>query len=391
MSGLPDLWPSGLASSVTSEILGSVLSWLGSGVSWLVGHVVGAALASTTAVDVTGPAWKGAADALLPVGGLLVLPLLGVATVGAVLRQDARRLARTWAVGLPAATLGGAVAVALTALGVQVADALCRLIEGSLAPNLGAAYGKALAATVSAGPPGAATAVVLVVFLLGAVALWLELVLRAAAVQLAVLFLPLGLAGLVWPATAHWAKRLAEVLGALLLSKVVVVAALCLGARAIGRGTSVDDALTASAILLLAAFAPFSLFKLIPLAEGAAIAHFQGLSRQPLRAVTRVGGAAAGRAAGIDAGNPFSAPVAPAAQSGSGASPAGPTPWSTLLNRHLPAPAGGWTPQDRLGPAAPPVGAPPVSSPSEAPSPGRAASPPAPASVPAPTRSAGGG
>ena len=51
--------------------------------------------------------------------------------------------------------------------------------------------------------------------------------------------MPLALAGLVWPATAHWAKRLIEVLVALLLMKPVIVGALCLGA---GRVVDVGDA-----------------------------------------------------------------------------------------------------------------------------------------------------
>ena len=67
----------------------------------------------------------------------------------------------------------------------------------------------------------------LLVSLLIAVAafvLWLELLIRAAAVYVAVLFLPLALATLVWPAVSHWCRRLVETLAALILSKFVIVA-----------------------------------------------------------------------------------------------------------------------------------------------------------------------
>jgi hypothetical protein len=124
--------------------------------------------------------------------------------------------------------------------------------------------------------------------IVGGLLIWLELALRSAAIELAVFFMPLALSGLVWPATAHWAKRLAEVLGALLLAKPVVVGALCLGANALTSAEAgASSVVTGSAILLLAAFAPVALLKLVPIAEVSAIGHLQDVSRQPLRAAER--------------------------------------------------------------------------------------------------------
>ena len=68
-----------------------------------------------------------------------------------------------------------------------------------------------------------------------ALVLWLELVVRAAAVSVAVLFLPLALAALVWPSVAHWCRRLADTLVALVLSKFVIAAVLSLAAGAARR------------------------------------------------------------------------------------------------------------------------------------------------------------
>ncbi len=67
--------------------------------------------------------------------------------------------------------------------------------------------------------------------------LWMELLIRAAAVYVAVLFLPLALATLVWPAVAHWCRRLVETLAALILSKFVIVATLSLAAGAVASGS----------------------------------------------------------------------------------------------------------------------------------------------------------
>ena len=50
----------------------------------------------------------------------------------------------------------------------------------------------------------------------GAFLIFLELLIRDAAIYVSVLFLPLVFAGLVWPAAAHWSKRLVETLVAII-------------------------------------------------------------------------------------------------------------------------------------------------------------------------------
>ena len=122
------------------------------------------------------------------------------------------------------------------------------------------------------------------VVVLAGLLLWVELVLRAAAIYVAVLFLPLALAAFIWPVTAHWSRRLAETLAALVLSKFVVVAVLALGFYAFQSGAlgqSVGGGLVPGAsLLLLAAFAPYVLLRLVPLAEAGALAHMEGVSRR---------------------------------------------------------------------------------------------------------------
>ena len=59
---------------------------------------------------------------------------------------------------------------------------------------------------------------------------------RAAAIYVAVFFMPLALACYVWPATTAIAKRTVELLAALILSKFVIVATLTLGVAALHGG-----------------------------------------------------------------------------------------------------------------------------------------------------------
>jgi len=268
-------------------ILNGFSSWLADGASSLVTHVTQLISASTT-TDLT----PGTPGFFLPTGAMLqlttflVLPLLLVATIGAVLHQDMRRLVRTWAVALPGAMLAAGAAVELSAVGLQVTDALCQVVTHSVDPNMQGAYAniaKTLTGPVLSESPFLAF-LIATVFILGGMALWLELILRSAAIYLAVFFLPLALAGLVWPATAHWAKRMVETLVAVILSKFVIVVALSLAVRAVTTGSSADDVLAGGAIFLLASFAPFVLLRFAPIIEGAAISHLEGVSRRPVNA-----------------------------------------------------------------------------------------------------------
>jgi hypothetical protein len=126
--------------------------------------------------------------------------------------------------------------------------------------------------------------------------LWIQLLIRSAAIYVCVFFLPLVLAGLVWPATARWTKRLVETLIALILSKFVIVSIISLAVAAMGRplsesgGGGVGTVVGGASLLLLAAFSPFALFKLIPLAETSSIGHLEGMERRPAHAMQGGGG-----------------------------------------------------------------------------------------------------
>ena len=102
--------------------------------------------------------------------------------------------------------------------------------------------------------------------------MWLELLLRAAAVYVIVLMLPLAFAALVWPARRIWAVRAVEVLVALILSKFLIVAVLSLGGAALSESslTSVSGMLAAFVLLAMGTLAPWALLRLLPLGELAA-------------------------------------------------------------------------------------------------------------------------
>jgi hypothetical protein len=216
----------------------------------------------------------------------VVAPLLCAATIGPVLRQDLRRLVRVWGVGLPVALLVGLSGAQFTQLALGATDELCQLILGQSDAALGGSLRGLSTAMVVPGAPQLVAAVIAFLLIVGSVLLWLELVVRAAAIYVAVFFMPL-------PATTAIAKRTVELLAALILSKFVIVATLTLGVAALHGGPSPDNAVIGSAILLIAAFAPFCLLRLAPIVEAGAIAHLEGMSHRPLRFASRAAATAA--------------------------------------------------------------------------------------------------
>src|SRR5205823_3884826 len=103
------------------------------------------------------------------------------------------------------------------------------------------------------------------------------MIIRDAAIYVCVFFLPLTFVAMIWPATSRWARRLVEVLVAIILSKFVVVSILSLATAAIantnvanGQGQTFERMIAGSALLVLAAWSPFALMRLIPMMEVAA-------------------------------------------------------------------------------------------------------------------------
>jgi hypothetical protein len=152
--------------------------------------------------------------------------------------------------------------------------------------------------TVTGLTSGFAAVLLGLVAVLAALVLWVELIVRSSLVYLLIAISPLGFAATLWPAAKGMLRRTIELLVAVIVSKFFIAVALSIGVAALsGAGTAQPDAslgdqtasglgtLLIGAVLLgLAAFAPFLVLRLIPLAEAAVVAH--GISRGPMRAAT---------------------------------------------------------------------------------------------------------
>ncbi|HEY4929351.1 MAG TPA: hypothetical protein VIH95_09390 [Acidimicrobiales bacterium] len=296
---------SSAAGSVVGFGVGSVLDaisgWVTGGAVWLLGQI-GGVLSTTTAIDLGAPWFRAHYATMVGLAGVVIVPLLLLGVLQALYRQSAALLLRSVLVNVPLAILLTAVAVTLVQIGLAVTDSLCAAVSGGAGLDTGHFMSTVAAALTpvgaTSGQPGAPGFVLFlggIAVVVGAVLVWMELLLRSAAVYVAVLFLPLALAGLAWPAISHWSRRLADTLAALVLSKLVIVAVLSLavGALAGGTGSTPSGAsgpstgfasvLGGAALLLLAALAPWSLFRLLPFLEAGAVGHLEGLSQRARR------------------------------------------------------------------------------------------------------------
>ncbi len=263
----------GSTASTASTALGlaAIGAWVLGGAT-LALHETAKVLSDTTTPQLESTWFSAAYWRIAAIGGVLTLPFLFAAAVQALLHSDLALLTRAALGYLPLSLLAVSIAAPVTMLLLSASDQMSAIV-GSAAGNAGTRFlaqsGATLGAlTILSGSPFLAFLVGLFTAA-GALVLWLELLMREAAVYVIVLMLPLVFAAFVWPARRVWAMRAVELLVALILSKFAIVAVLALGGAALSHsaGHSVTGSLAGVVLLLMGAFAPWALLRLVPLAE----------------------------------------------------------------------------------------------------------------------------
>lgn len=276
-----------LASSIASAILSGLTQWVISGAAELV-RGVGAVLLATTSVPFN-IGFTTVFQEVRLVGLPLVAIFMSLAVIRAIIHQDLADLGRMLVIRLPLALLGSGVALEMVALFLKATDDM----SGALFSVAGLSV-QHFTATLSGtlllsggSPPGGFVAFLLAV-ICGVIAflLWIELVIRSSAIAIAALFIPLALAGSVWSASASWGKRLAEILGALILSKLVIAGVFALAISEIGDLTGIGGLIQGAALLLLATMAPWTLLRLVPSIESGLVAQLEGIGGRARSALT---------------------------------------------------------------------------------------------------------
>ncbi len=340
LGGLGWIWDQTVGhatSAAWDQIVQGLVSWVVDSLSWFVNAVLTFFDRASTpdlasAWFAGGPIGSGAHSPYGVVAGLaLTLLLLCVllSVVHALLIGEGAALLARLARDIPLAIFGIVATIGVVQVLLGAADELSQqILRGTDA----GAHATAVLHTIGqasafSGQPS------FVVFLLGLVAvlaaflLWVELLVRASLLYVLLALSPLAYAAFVWPSARRILHRLAELVVALVLSKVVIaitlaVAASALAASPTGSATvpraeaQLGTLLTGTIMFLLAAFAPFVILRLFPAVEAATVAR--GISRAPARAtqtallsamtVTRLAGVA--QAAAPSAAGPAATPIA---------------------------------------------------------------------------------
>src|ERR1035437_7538080 len=206
----------GLGQDVASWFGHSISAGIGNFAAWAINGVAHAMQATTTP-DFTswfaGP-WR----AMLSVVAWLSVPILFVGVGAAALRGDLTSVLKRG--------LGAPVIMAIGG-------------NQGFGQGLSLLSDFALSATVASGGsalPGLAAALIVALAGLAALVIWFVRALRGALLYLEVLAIPLALCGMYWGGTAHWIKRLVDLIVATILSQLVITMLMVLAAADLNSG-----------------------------------------------------------------------------------------------------------------------------------------------------------
>jgi hypothetical protein len=284
---------------IGNGIFDQITTWVSEGATWLIGQVV-TEIEKTTTPDLSTKGFLAEYEQMAQIAAVLAAAMLLLAILEAVAQSSWELLARAVLINLPVAFIATSVAFAVVQLFLLATDSMCHAIavathehsqhffKSAIASlsKAGGAAGVAAnptdpASQVVGGAAGATAAPLFVTFLVAIIgafaagAVWIELLMRDASIYVVALFLPMSLAAWIWPRWSGALRRTGELLVVVISSKFLIVSiiALAAGIAAENEG-GIEPVLAASALMLLACFAPFLLFKLVPFAEGAMSAAY---------------------------------------------------------------------------------------------------------------------
>jgi hypothetical protein len=280
------------------EVAEGIAQWVLGAVEFFVNGAIDF-LRTSSSPDVESAWFAGPESPYATVRTIAVLLLAGCVFLGIIqglLHGDGVGLVRRMAGALPVAVAGMVITTSVVGYLLELTDALSAAVlqtTDEQALHFLSGFGLAISGVAT----GFAAVILGLVAVLAALLLWIELMVRASLVYLLVAISPLGFAAMVWPSARGFLRKTVEILVAVILSKFVICVALAVGvaglsgagqADAAGEGIASDagagmGTLLVGAVLLgLAAFSPFLVLKLIPVAESALVA--QGISRGPAHA-----------------------------------------------------------------------------------------------------------
>ena len=313
------------------------------------------AMMSTTSVDLSGgffPALTPIRQMVLGMFLVLVVSLLFLSVLRSLAAGEPSAVVRAALVDTPATILMTTMSVSVAWVMVRVVDAASMAVIGDVGPSLGELSASLISVDVltRAGLLGGLFGIL---YVIGAILVWTQLLVRAALIYVLIVLAPLGLATRAHPGTRQIARRTVELGVALIVSKFAVAVAFAVGAAAIGeggmtpgdQGAELGQMVQGCTVVLMAAFMPWLIWKVFPLVEAAGA--WAGVERSPMKAA--IGTVSTGMAVGFG--------LSRLGGGGGGGAGVGPVPPSNLIagGPDSPPPSGGSGGQPAAGPSGPPA------------------------------------
>src|SRR4051794_35998462 len=294
--------PGKIAEGAATGALNQLTEWMTDAATWTTKQIA-TGIQKTSTPELKASWYEERFGSMVALGLGLAALVTMMALASAAIRRDPDALGAT-VYGMLRAGLGTGLVLILTVLAVGVADEISNSIAsetlGKGASQFWNDVGDAWGKDNFAGFGSAAIAFFFAfVQVIAGLLVWIEMLLRSAAIYVAVLFLPAALAASIWPPLREWESRLVKVLFVLIAMKPVVITVLSLAGHAAAAAITgeangdVGMLLAAIVIFALAAFVPWALMTLVSMsADGAwsARAAHHGAREGMSSGRSRVGG-----------------------------------------------------------------------------------------------------
>jgi len=265
----------GVLGSVTGSVFENLTQTVSQGAVWFLSKIA-ALLDDSTRPQVTATWFTDQYELVIGLAAIVILPLLLVAIADAAIHGRPGDIVKALFVYLPIAGIVSYVALELADMALTITDWAAAYVSGDIAADASQfldGLGGILSNSAAGGQlPLFAVFMGSLFVVFAAFTLWIELILRTAAISLAVLFLPLAFATMVWPRVAKWASRTLRLLAALIVSKFFIVAVISLGASmlsAVAGAGGLEAVIAGSALLMLATFMPWTVWRMLAPVESA--------------------------------------------------------------------------------------------------------------------------
>jgi type IV secretion system protein TrbL len=279
----------GAASSVAGSVFDDVAKSFASAAQKLTDWMW-TVIAKTTMVDLTGGWFRSMFGITVTLAGLVVTALFALELIKAVLRREPGALARA-TIGAGAGILGAAASIGVVTALLSVSDALSDGVVRTAGMDGIDKLGHDLAPTAALASIGSPALMLLLAigYVIASFFVWALFVFRKAMLIVAAVFAPVAFAGAPMRATSGWVRRWVEFTVTMIFAKLVVVILFTLAVSLVGAPgngfAAVGNLFSGLAMLAIACFAPWLLFRLVHFVGGDVMsAHHQALTQSTIQA-----------------------------------------------------------------------------------------------------------